>query len=721
MFQSRIFKQIFFSYILIIAVSMCAYAAFLVYQSRQIARTQTERENELLLRAAADIVDDRIEAAQDIVRELKYSTVMRDLYMSARLSSALDTYSDYAVQEELRSLYSAHAAHLYGFTVFLDGNERAYSAGGVVHLDAPFEMPEETWPFIRCGSIADTFHFKNNKRYFYNKQGLLYCDGYTWQRGVDVGVICVFIDPEETGRALERVLGDAYGVRAVNGDGVLYAVGKTNGQIALTRASAVCDGLNYELYGEAPVLFGTDYFLFGMLLLLGLISIFLIWLAFWQSKRYYKPIGMLGDMVSRDSDAEHPEAKNDEMDGIIRGIENLIGEKNRYHEKMLTIGPYAGAGMLQAIVADGTGGEKLSILTDEDFLDLRHLYYVVAVVNFAYEESRAADERLRGRLDAVLRQASEAWSSEERHIVWYFRDVYNAYLIVNDDEPELSEDLFFGLHRQIAAAAAPERMMVSMGVDRPREDIMELKTACVRAMSALDGVLRDGRGEIFFAEEQTQTRVEHYFPAGFREQLRGCLERRDRDGVHALLFDIYKKNLDLDAPAEVYRALLDEFYPAMLKTVRETAGLAAVHLNIRRTEGLMTLQEIFDYYDAALMSVIDLLIDSEKSRDETDRVDDEILQYVDDHFCDQDISLQLLSDRFRVSNKYLLLLFKQRHGTTYLQYLQNKRIARAAEMIREGGRSLAEIGEMVGYPNQLTFRRNFKAVMGVTPSEFREP
>ncbi len=721
MFQSRVFKRMFFSYILIIAVSMCAYAAFLIYESRQIARTQAERENELLLRAAADVIDDRVGAAQDLVRDLRYSTVMRDLYMSARLGSMLDTYEDYAVQEELRSMFSARGGLLYGFTIFLDGNERAYSAGGVVRLGEPFRMPEEKLPFLRIGSIAETFGFNDNKRYFYSKRGFLYCDSYTWQRGAEVGLSCVLIDEAETTRALERILGDAYGMRVLSGGEELFSVGRIAGQTTLTRPSAVCDGLSYELYGDAPALFGANYFMFGMILLVALVSLFFIWLAYWQSKRYYQPIGMLGSMVSRKEEGTktRDSAPADEMDGIIRGIEDLIGEKNRYHEKMLTISPYAGAGMLQAIMTEGTGGEKLGILMDEDFLDLKHLYYVVSVVNFAYEEGRApGEEGLRERLDAIFRQTAGTWSSEERHIVWYFRDVYDVYLIVNDEEPELSEDLFFSLHRQIAAAAAPEHLLVSMGVDRPRDEITELKTACERAMSALDGILRDGRGELFFSEEQASSHVDYYFPAGFREQLRGHLERRDRDGIHVLLFDIYKKNLDLDAPPEVYRALLDEFYPAMMKAVRETAGLATVHLNIRRTEGLKSLQEIFDYYDVALMSVIDLLIAEEQNRDETERPDEEILKYVEEHYCDQDISLQLLSDRFRVSNKYLLLLFKQRYKMTYLQYLQDKRIARAAELIREGEASLTEIGERVGYPNQLTFRRNFKAVMGVNPSDF---
>ena len=196
------------------------------------------------------------------------------------------------------------------------------------------------------------------------------------------------------------------------------------------------------------------------------------------------------------------------------------------------------------------------------------------------------------------------------------------------------------------------------------------------------------------------------------------LERGDRDGVHQLLFDIYKKNLDLAAAPEVYRALLDEFHPALMRTLRELTGPHTVHLNIRKPDGLMTLQEIFDYYDAALLSAIELMEEVREDADGDARLDEQIIGYVEEHFTDPDISLQLLSDKFDVSNKYLLLLFKQRYGMTYLQYLQSKRIHLAAELIRRGELSLTEIGERTGYGSQLTFRRNFRSVMGVNPSEY---
>lgn len=100
-------------------------------------------------------------------------------------------------------------------------------------------------------------------------------------------------------------------------------------------------------------------------------------------------------------------------------------------------------------------------------------------------------------------------------------------------------------------------------------------------------------------------------------------------------------------------------------------------------------------------------------------LEEEIASYIDAHYCDADLSLQSLTDRFNVSNKYLSILCKERFGVTYLQYIQVKRIKKAVELLKEGQHSLTEVGELCGYTNQLTFRRNFKSITGMNPSVYQ--
>lgn len=247
------------------------------------------------------------------------------------------------------------------------------------------------------------------------------------------------------------------------------------------------------------------------------------------------------------------------------------------------------------------------------------------------------------------------------------------------------QELFYQIHRHIDTSMARGNCHVTMGVDILRDDIEELKQACEGALKALDGILTDGRGAVYFREDMEGKTNTYYFPVNFREKLKRCLLRQEKEQIHELLFDIYKTNADIAGTPEMYRALIDEFHLSVIKTLREITELNTVHLNIEKYTGLATLQDIFDYYDAALLSAIDAL-----------------------------------TDRFNVSNKYLSLLCRERLGTTYLQYIQNKRIQKAAELLRQKQYSLTEICSMCGYTNQLTFRRNFKRIMGMNPSDYQE-
>ena len=117
MFQSKLFRRMFFSYILIIAVSMALYSASLIYQSMRIAKNQSAWEHDLILREVSDIMNGVLEDSRDLVRDIAYSTTMKNLYMSSRLDAPLDSYEDYAVQKEIRNLWALRGDSIYSTTI----------------------------------------------------------------------------------------------------------------------------------------------------------------------------------------------------------------------------------------------------------------------------------------------------------------------------------------------------------------------------------------------------------------------------------------------------------------------------------------------------------------------------------------------------------------------------------------------------------------------------
>lgn len=715
MFQSKLFRRLFFTYIIVIFSCMVLYTSFLIFENHQIGKIQMERKSEIQLDDVSSILEHRILNAQNIVQNLSNSTAMRQLYMSTRTGESLDSYTLSSIQNEMKNTMASSGLTIYQTILFVDGSSKAYSSVGVIALSDGYQPLAQELPCMVVDTVNSAFQLNSTKRYSFNKDFLLYCDTYTYQNGSDIGTICILFDLDNLRSNIVGILDEGYGVRILYDEEEIFSLGEDTGALHV-KESVRMPGVVYQVYASADVSAEADRYFYFIVAAIIVISIFFVAIAYRQSRRYYMPIDHLEQMVSTEQGAS-----GDEMEKIIRGIESLIGEKNSYRDKMLTITPYAKTGMLHSMIIGNLEADNVGVFLDENYLDLIKPYFIVSVANFAYDgKPLLSEEENQQQLKKLFEVMTDTFSTDEMRLTYYFKDIYNVFLIVNFEREQEQDELFYQIHKHLSTATAENYCYVTMGVDMLRDDIGELKQACEGAVKALDGILADGRGTVYFVEDTVGSTGNYYFPVNFRERLKRCLLKQEKDEIHQLLFDVYKTNSDMAGTPEMYRALIDEFHLAVIKTLREITELNTVHLNIEKYTGLATLQDIFDYYDAALLSVTDALQDQAKQAEEDSRLEEDIVNYIETHYCDADLSLQSLTDRFNVSNKYLSLLCKERFGVTYLQYIQTKRIHKAAELLRDKQYSLTEVSTMCGYTNQLTFRRNFKSIIGENPSSYQE-
>lgn len=95
-----------------------------------------------------------------------------------------------------------------------------------------------------------------------------------------------------------------------------------------------------------------------------------------------------------------------------------------------------------------------------------------------------------------------------------------------------------------------------------------------------------------------------------------------------------------------------------------------------------------------------------------------ILAYIDDHFMENGLSLDVLADQFGISTKSVSQKIKEATGTTYLAYVTDKRILYAQELLLSGKHNVTEVSSLVGYSNLPHFIKIFKRIVGTTPAEF---
>lgn len=123
-----------------------------------------------------------------------------------------------------------------------------------------------------------------------------------------------------------------------------------------------------------------------------------------------------------------------------------------------------------------------------------------------------------------------------------------------------------------------------------------------------------------------------------------------------------------------------------------------------------------------VLGSVDLPVDKESRpyfpKKQVDTVK-EIMDYLRSHI-DQHMTLLELSNRFDISQTAMKLCFKAIYGQSIYAYLRKYRIEKAAYLLRNSDYTITIIAGKVGYSNPSKFAAAFKAVKGLSPSQYQK-
>lgn len=91
-----------------------------------------------------------------------------------------------------------------------------------------------------------------------------------------------------------------------------------------------------------------------------------------------------------------------------------------------------------------------------------------------------------------------------------------------------------------------------------------------------------------------------------------------------------------------------------------------------------------------------------------------------DHHYDTPITLERVSQEAAFSPCHFLRLFRAVYRQTPHQYLRQRRIQRAKELLKSSDLSVTEVCFEVGFDSLGSFSTLFRNVVGLSPSEYRE-
>lgn len=116
-----------------------------------------------------------------------------------------------------------------------------------------------------------------------------------------------------------------------------------------------------------------------------------------------------------------------------------------------------------------------------------------------------------------------------------------------------------------------------------------------------------------------------------------------------------------------------------------------------------------------------LQMDQESLREESPdarELAQQTVDYINLNFS-EDISIEVLARRVHVSEAYLSRIFRRYTGRTIIEYLTEKRMFYAAELLRDPRVSVGKAAIESGYNNYPYFTQVFKKTYGITPSQYQ--
>lgn len=94
-----------------------------------------------------------------------------------------------------------------------------------------------------------------------------------------------------------------------------------------------------------------------------------------------------------------------------------------------------------------------------------------------------------------------------------------------------------------------------------------------------------------------------------------------------------------------------------------------------------------------------------------------ILKFINESVYDC-LDIQTICDKFSISSSKLHLLFRSNLDTTVKLYINNLKLKKSKELIKETNYTISEISEILGFNSIHYFSNKFKKVYGFSPSEY---
>lgn len=423
------------------------------------------------------------------------------------------------------------------------------------------------------------------------------------------------------------------------------------------------------------------------------------------SVRSGRPINEIADMLAGDDDF----AAEMDMDNIRGTIERLIDEQKK------NVGELRKAFFYNLLKADFVSRAEMQYMASRVGIQLLGESYFAAVIHyFPQIDVEIIDDQTLEEVRAVQVLSEKRMKERCKGQIWFYkRNTMETLCVVEMQEEDILLELLTDTAIWLKNVCHVD---ACWGVGTPCKDLIYFWKSAEEAQAALE----NGDGNIVCLYSQvTSKRSEYFISASMAELLRHGLRTGNSVEAQKAVEMIRQENVETHSIG----------HRQFLRLNREVCEIIAVEMTFLPDweEKLTVLSALAaeskgDYHDYFEHVVQICNVICEYTRYQKGKLRNAKIQmisdYLQENYSDAGLCLSLISDKFKISEGYLSSIFKEEMGINFGDYLENIRIEAACDMLR-GGALVAVVAEKTGYNSVQSFRRAFKRVKKVSPSEYK--
>lgn len=444
-------------------------------------------------------------------------------------------------------------------------------------------------------------------------------------------------------------------------------------------------------------------------------------LAFWFTKRNYRPIKKIVKLISTKSLTDKSLADNDYL-YLQQAFERAFFRLDEMEQKISQQNDLLRRNFMYKLL-NGEIRDKEILETSLNKFEIKfdYGYYSVFIIHIDFYERT---ETLKNDIPIIkIAEYFKEIRFEDSKLYYVVRDNYIIFITNSDEETQakLNRELYIWIEQLKLEMEKVVKLKLGVAVSNIHDSVFGITEAYHESLDCLDYILMYEPDEILFYKD-IQSKEAYYYPISIEQKLINYIKAGNCEEADQLLKHLYKKNFEENAiTMNMGKSLIFDISASILKAMDQQKNDDVLDEE-KLLKSIVTSKSLREMMDTLSFNLHNVCNYFNGVHEKIDRIhySQAINDYIVDHYADADLNISTLAEFFNLTPSYLSKLYKMETNEGILTYINKVRVNKSKSLLIETDDSIIEIAQKVGILHDTSFNRIFKNNEGITPGQYRK-